>query len=237
MSLVLLRCHHGAVSEAIRVLIADDHTLLRRGLAVVLDTEDDIEVVGEASDGAEALHKAEELAPDVVILDVRMPDTDGLTACAAIKRSVPGAKVIMLTSSDEETDLYEAVKSGASGYLLKSVLPHTIPDALRAVQRGESQVSPSMAAKLMTGFAALARGADAAPAADPVAPAPKLTDREMEVLKLVATGRNNREIAKELFITENTVKNHVRNILEKLNLHSRMEAVVYAVREKLLEIT
>ncbi|MEY9858739.1 DNA-binding NarL/FixJ family response regulator [Catenulispora sp. GAS73] len=225
------------MSEAIRVLIADDHTLLRRGLAVVLDTEDDIEVVGEASDGAEALHKAEELAPDVVILDVRMPDTDGLTACAAIKRSVPGAKVIMLTSSDEETDLYEAVKSGASGYLLKSVLPHTIPDALRAVQRGESQVSPSMAAKLMTGFAALARGADAAPAADPVAPAPKLTDREMEVLKLVATGRNNREIAKELFITENTVKNHVRNILEKLNLHSRMEAVVYAVREKLLEIT
>jgi DNA-binding NarL/FixJ family response regulator len=225
------------VSEAIRVLIADDHTLLRRGLALVLDTEDDIEVVGEASDGAEALHKAEELAPDVVILDVRMPDTDGLAACAAIKRSVPSAKVIMLTSSDEEADLYEAVKSGASGYLLKSVLPHTIPDALRAVQRGESQVSPSMAAKLMTGFAALARGADAGPAPGPAAPAPKLTDREMEVLKLVATGRNNREIAKELFITENTVKNHVRNILEKLNLHSRMEAVVYAVREKLLEIT
>jgi len=225
------------VSEAIRVLIADDHTLLRRGLAVVLDTEDDIEVVGEASDGAEALHKAQELAPDVVILDVRMPDTDGLAACAAIKRSVPTAKVIMLTSSDEETDLYEAVKSGASGYLLKSVLPHTIPDALRAVQRGESQVSPSMAAKLMTGFAALARGADAAPAPGPAAATPKLTDREMEVLKLVATGRNNREIAKELFITENTVKNHVRNILEKLNLHSRMEAVVYAVREKLLEIT
>ncbi|MEY9934771.1 DNA-binding NarL/FixJ family response regulator [Catenulispora sp. GP43] len=225
------------MSEAIRVLIADDHTLLRRGLAVVLDTEDDIEVVGEASDGAEALRKAQELVPDVVILDVRMPDTDGLAACAAIKRSVPGVKVIMLTSSDEETDLYEAVKSGASGYLLKSVLPHTIPDALRAVQRGESQVSPSMAAKLMTGFAALARGADASNAPAPTAAAPKLTDREMEVLKLVATGRNNREIAKELFITENTVKNHVRNILEKLNLHSRMEAVVYAVREKLLEIT
>ncbi|GAA1960980.1 response regulator transcription factor [Catenulispora subtropica] len=224
------------MSEAIRVLIADDHTLLRRGLAVVLDTEDDIEVVGEASDGAEAVVKAEELAPDVVILDVRMPDTDGLAACAAIKRSVPDAKVIMLTSSDEEADLYEAVKSGASGYLLKSVLPHTIPDALRAVQRGESQVSPSMAAKLLTGFAALARGAEA-PSAPVPAAAPKLTDREMEVLKLVATGRNNREIAKELFITENTVKNHVRNILEKLQLHSRMEAVVYAVREKLLEIT
>ncbi|WP_230421968.1 response regulator [Catenulispora pinistramenti] len=238
MFVVHLRCHHGSVSEAIRVLIADDHTLLRRGLAVVLDTEDDIEVVGEASDGAEAVHKAEELTPDVVILDVRMPDTDGLAACAAIKRSVPDVKVIMLTSSDEESDLYEAVKSGASGYLLKSVLPHTIPDALRAVQRGESQVTPSMAAKLLTGFAALARGADAGPEPAPAAPTgPKLTDREMEVLKLVATGRNNREIAKELFITENTVKNHVRNILEKLNLHSRMEAVVYAVREKLLEIT
>ena len=176
------------MSEAIRVLIADDHTLLRRGLALVLDTEDDIEVVGEASDGAEAVVKAEELAPDVVILDVRMPDTDGLAACAAIKRSVPDAKVIMLTSSDEEADLYEAVKSGASGYLLKSVLPHTIPDALRAVQRGESQVSPSMAAKLLTGFAALARGAEAPPAPVPAAP-PRLTDREMEVLKLVATGR------------------------------------------------
>jgi DNA-binding NarL/FixJ family response regulator len=220
----------------VRVFLLDDHEVVRRGIRELLSVEDDIEVVGEASDGAEAVVKAEELTPDVVILDVRMPDTDGLAACAAIKRSVPDAKVIMLTSSDEEADLYEAVKSGASGYLLKSVLPHTIPDALRAVQRGESQVSPSMAAKLLTGFAALARGAEAPPA--PVAAAaPKLTDREMEVLKLVATGRNNREIAKELFITENTVKNHVRNILEKLQLHSRMEAVVYAVREKLLEIT
>jgi DNA-binding NarL/FixJ family response regulator len=223
------------VAEAIRVLIADDHTLLRRGLAVVLSDEDDIEVVGEAEDGAEAVRRAEELAPDVVILDVRMPGTDGLAACAAIKRSAPATKVIMLTSSDAEEDLYEAVKSGASGYLLKSILPHDIPAALRAVQRGESQVSPSMAAKLLNEFAALARGAEA-PAAAPSA-SPRLTEREMEVLKLVATGRNNREIAKQLFITENTVKNHVRNILEKLQLHSRMEAVVYAVREKLLEIT
>jgi two-component system NarL family response regulator len=222
--------------EKIRVLIADDHTLLRRGLAVVLDVEDDIEVVGEAGDGAEALRRAEELAPDVVLLDVRMPGTDGLAACAAIKRSVPAAKIIMLTSSDSEEDLYEAVKSGASGYLLKSILPFEIPAALRAVQRGESQISPTMAAKLLTEFAALAKGADAPPAPAPVA-APRLTDREMEVLTLVATGMNNREIAKQLFITENTVKNHVRNILEKLQLHSRMEAVVYAVREKLLEIT
>jgi DNA-binding NarL/FixJ family response regulator len=223
------------VSEAIRVLIADDHTLLRRGLAVVLGCEDDIEVVGEADDGAEALGMAQRLAPDVVILDVRMPGTDGLAACAAIKRSVPATKVIMLTSSDAEEDLYEAVKSGASGYLLKSILPHEIPEALRAVQRGESQVSPSMAAKLLTEFAALAKGAEAPP--PPARPAPKLTDREMEVLRLVATGVNNREIARQLFITENTVKNHVRNILEKLQLHSRMEAVVYAVREKMLEIT
>ena len=224
------------MADAIKVLLVDDHQVVRRGLRTFLEVQDDIEVVGEASDGAEALHKAQELAPDVVILDVRMPDTDGLTACAAIKRSVPQTKVIMLTSSDEETDLYEAVKSGASGYLLKSVLPHTIPDALRAVQRGESQVSPSMAAKLMTGFAALARGADA-PAPGPAPSQPKLTDREMEVLKLVARGMNNRDIAKELFISENTVKNHVRNILEKLQIHSRMEAVMIAVRQKLIEFS
>jgi DNA-binding NarL/FixJ family response regulator len=164
-----------------------------------------------------------------------MPGTDGLAACASIKRAVPSAKVIMLTSSDSEEDLYEAVKSGASGYLLKSIPPLEIPKALRAVQRGESQISPSMAAKLLTEFAALAKGAQNPP--EPPPPAPRLTDREMEVLTLVATGMNNRDIAKQLFITENTVKNHVRNILEKLQLHSRMEAVVYAVREKLLEIT
>jgi DNA-binding NarL/FixJ family response regulator len=221
--------------QKIRVLIADDHTLLRRGLAVVLGDEDDIEVVGEAGDGAEALRRAEELAPDIVLLDVRMPETDGLAACAAIRRAVPTAKVVMLTSSDSDADLYEAVKSGASGYLLKNILPFEIPAALRAVQRGESQISPTMAAKLLTEFAALAKSAEAPPPV-PVA-APKLTDREMQVLTLVATGMNNREIAKQLFITENTVKNHVRNILEKLQLHSRMEAVVYAVREKLLEIT
>jgi DNA-binding NarL/FixJ family response regulator len=128
------------------------------------------------------------------------------------------------------------VKSGASGYLLKSIPPLEIPKALRAVQRGESQISPSMAAKLLTEFAALAKGAEAPPPAA-AQPTPRLTDREMEVLRMVATGMNNREIAKQLFITENTVKNHVRNILEKLQLHSRMEAVVYAVREKMLEIT
>lgn len=221
--------------EIIRVLIADDHELLRRGLAIVLDAEDDIQVVGEAKDGAEALVLAERLVPDVVLLDVQMPGTDGLAACAAIKSSLPGAKVVMLSASDSEADLYEAVKSGASGYLLKSIMPFEIPGALRAVQRGESQISPTMAAKLLTEFAALAKGA-AAPPPEPVATTPRLTDREMEVLTLVATGMNNREIAKRLFITENTVKNHVRNILEKLQLHSRMEAVVYAVREKLLEI-
>ncbi len=139
----------------------------------------------------------------------------------------------MLTISDEEADLYEAIKAGATGYLLKEISIEEVATAIRAVHGGQSLISPSMASKLITEFASMSRRGDEAKQV----PAPRLTDREMEVLKLVATGMNNRDIAKALFISENTVKNHIRNILEKLQLHSRMEAVVYAVREKLLEIT
>ena len=139
----------------------------------------------------------------------------------------------MLTISDEEADLYEALKAGAMGYLLKEISIEEVATAIRAVHGGQSLISPSMASKLITEFASMSRrGEDRQQL-----PAPRLTDREMEVLKLVAKGLNNRDIAKQLFISENTVKNHIRNILEKLQLHSRMEAVVYAVREKLLEIT
>jgi DNA-binding NarL/FixJ family response regulator len=218
--------------DVIRVVIADDHALFRRGLHIVLADEDDIEVVGEASDGQQAVELSAQLAPDVVLMDVRMPGTGGIEAAKALREASPGAKIVMLTISDEEEDLYEAIKAGASGYLLKEIPIDEVADAIRSVHAGHSHISPSMATKLLTEFAAMARKEEERPQM----PAPRLTEREMEVLTHVAQGLNNREIAKELFISENTVKNHVRNILEKLHLHSRMEAVVYAVREKLLEI-
>ena len=218
--------------DAIRVLICDDHALFRRGLVMVLESEEGIEVVAEAEDGEEAVARAEETAPDVVLMDVRMPKMSGIEATRAIAEAVPSAKILMLTVSDEEEDLYEAVKAGATGYLLKEISIEEVANAIRAVVTGQSLISPSMASKLLTEFTNLAKKADERQAV----PTPRLTERELEVLKLVARGMNNRDIAKELFISENTVKNHVRNILEKLHLHSRMEAVVYAVREKLLDI-
>jgi two-component system NarL family response regulator len=219
--------------EPIRVLVVDDHALFRRGLQMVLEQEPDIDVVGEASDGAEAVARSAETTPDIVLMDVRMPKRGGIDACMAIKDTVPSAKIIMLTISDEEADLYDAIKAGAMGYLLKEISIEEVATAIRAVHGGQSLISPSMAAKLLNEFATMIKRTDDRPQL----PAPRLTEREMEVLRLVARGLNNRDIARQLFISENTVKNHLRNILEKLQLHSRMEAVVYAVREKLLEIT
>jgi DNA-binding NarL/FixJ family response regulator len=223
-------------TDPIRVLIADDHALFRRGLEMVLDEEADIEIVGQASDGAEAVIVAGEALPDIVLMDIRMPKTSGIEACRAMKEVAPSAKIVMLTISDEEEDLFEAIRAGASGYLLKDIPLDEVADAVRQVYGGQSLINPSMAGKLITEFATLAkRDTDGGGRAQRV-PAPKLTEREMEVLKLVARGMNNRDIAKELFISENTVKNHVRNILEKLQIHSRMEAVMIAVRQKLIEL-
>jgi DNA-binding NarL/FixJ family response regulator len=224
-------------SEPIRALIVDDHALFRRGLEMVLAAEDDIELVGEASDGTEAVQKAGESLPDVVLMDIRMPKSSGIQACRAMKEVAPSAKIVMLTISDEEADLFEAIRAGASGYLLKDIPLDEVADVVRAVHGGQSLINPSMAAKLLTEFAALARREQEEQQPAERVPAPKLTDREMQVLKLVARGMNNRDIAKELFISENTVKNHVRNILEKLQIHSRMEAVMFAVREKLIEFS
>jgi two-component system NarL family response regulator len=215
------------------VLVVDDHALFRRGLEMVLAQETDVEVVGEASDGSEAVSKATELLPDIVLMDIRMPGRGGIEACSAVKEVVPSSKIIMLTISDEEADLYEAIKAGASGYLLKEIPIEEVADAIRTVWSGQSRISPSMASKLLNEFASMTKVSEERPQV----PVPRLTDREMEVLRLVAKGMNNRDIAKELYISENTVKNHIRNILEKLHLHSRMEAVVYAVREKMIEIT
>ena len=220
-------------SDPVKVLVVDDHALFRRGLLMVLEAETDMEVVAEASDGLDAVNKAGELLPDVVLMDVRMPRRGGIDACMAMKEVAPSARIVMLTISDEENDLYEAIKAGASGYLLKEISIDEVASAVRAVHGGQSLISPSMASTLLDEFASMLKHTDDRQQV----PAPRLTEREMEVLRLVAKGLNNRDIAKQLFISENTVKNHVRNILEKLQLHSRMEAVVYAVREKLLEIS
>jgi DNA-binding NarL/FixJ family response regulator len=219
-------------AEQLRVLIVDDHALFRRGLQMVLRQEADIEVVGEAADGNEAVEKAQETMPDVILMDVRMPRRTGIEAAQQIKELLPHVKILMLTISDEEADLYDAIKAGASGYLLKEIPIDEVASAIRSVFAGQSRLSPSMAAKLLGEFAAMSKRAEET---RPF-PAPRLTDREMEVLRLVAQGLNNRDIAGKLFISENTVKNHIRNILEKLHLHSRIQAVAYAVKEKLLEI-
>jgi two-component system NarL family response regulator len=199
---------------------------------VVLHTEERIDVVAEAEDGEEAIAKAEEFAPDVVLMDVRMPKVNGIEAARAIRDAVPSTKILMLTVSDEEDDLFQAIKAGANGYLLKEVSVEEVAEAVRAVVQGQTLITPSMASKLLNEFVALDRRVHE----KQQLPSPTLTTRELEVLKLVAKGMSNREIADELYISENTVKNHVRNILEKLHLHSRMEAVIYAVKERLLDI-
>jgi two-component system NarL family response regulator len=217
--------------SVIRVLIADDQAVFRRGLYVVLGGEPGIEVIGEAENGQEAMDKVEELAPDVVLMDVRMPKKSGIEAARAIRDISPTTKILMLTVSDEEDDLFEAIKAGANGYLLKEVSVEEVAAAVRAVVTGQGLLSPSMAAKLLTEFSSLSRKTESR---TPV-PLPTLTAREHEVLRLIARGASNRDIAETLYIAENTVKNHVRNILEKLHVRSRMQAVVFAVREGLIE--
>lgn len=212
------------------MLVVDDQELFRRGMTMLLGSEAGIEVVGEASNGVEGVELAKSAAPDVVLLDVRMPKQSGIEACVAIKETVPSAKIVMLTMSDEEADLYEAVKNGASGYLLKDSSIEEVAQGIRVVADGQSLISPSMAAKLIDEFKTMSKPDKVTGAAL------KLTERELDVLRLVAKGLSNRDVAQRLAISENTVKNHVRNMLEKLQLHSRMEAVMYAVREKLVEL-
>ncbi len=219
------------VDEPVRVVVVDDQELFRRGLVMLLHAETGIEVVGEAGDGEAGVELVLSAAPDVVLLDVRMPKRSGIDACAAIKEAVPTTKIVMLTASDEEADLYEAVKNGASGYLLKDSSIDEVAQGVRVVADGQSLISPSMAAKLIDEFKSMSKPEKSQ------GPALKLTERELDVLRLVAKGLSNRDVASQLAISENTVKNHVRNMLEKLQLHSRMEAVMYAVREKLVDLS
>lgn len=216
--------------DPVRVVVVDDQELFRRGLTLVIGALDGIELVGEAGDAAGALEAVERTDPDVVLLDVRMPGRSGIETCRELKELMPSLRIVMLTASDEEADLYDAVKNGASGYLLKDSSIDEVAQAVRLVADGQSLISPAMAVKLLDEFKQLTSTGQSE------VTAPRLTGRELEVLRLVARGKSNREIAGDLFISENTVKNHVRNMLEKLQLHSRMEAVMYAVRERLLDV-
>jgi DNA-binding NarL/FixJ family response regulator len=216
--------------ESIRVLVADDHALFRQALKSVLEGEEGLELVGEAGDGEEAVRMATELVPDVILMDVHMPKLEGIEAARKINAELPTTKIVMLTVSDEQEDLFEAIKAGASGYLLKEVDPGEIANAVREIHAGHSLLSPAVASMLVSEFAALSKRADAK------ALRPNLTARELEVLRLAADGLTNRQIGRRLGISENTVKNHIRNVLEKLHLHTRMEAVLYAVREQLIDL-
>ena len=211
-----------------RILIADDHALFRDGLRSLLEAHD-IEVVGEASNGEEAVELAWKLKPDVTLMDLMMPGIDGLEATKRLVAELPEVKVVILTASDDDANLFEAIKSGAKGYLLKDLESSQFFSLLEGVERGEPALTPALARKLLEEFARPTARRDRE---DPDA----LTDREREVLELMVEGTTtNRKLAKALGVSENTVKFHVRNILDKLHLHNRAQVVGYALRHRIVE--
>ncbi len=218
------------MTQPLRILLADDHVLFRKGLTALIAARHDMQVVGEASDGLQAIALARETKPDVVLLDINMPKCSGLEAIPSILRDVPQVRIVMLTVSEEDNDLFTAIKNGAYGYLLKDLEPQLLFDMLEGVRRGEAPVAGVMAAKILHEFRQMDKST-----APPQESPDQLTARESEVLKLVANGATNREIATALSISENTVKVHLRNILEKLHLQNRIQATVYAVRQGLAD--
>ncbi|MBU0494118.1 MAG: response regulator transcription factor [Chloroflexi bacterium] len=205
----------------LRVLIADDHLVVREGLRTILEVADDFEVVGEAADGAEAVQQAGALQPDVVLMDLRMPHVDGIAAIQQIKARWPQIEVVILTTYDDDQNIVQGLRAGARGYLLKDTDRQTLYAAIRAAARGESLLPPAVAARL------LARLESPAP------PSP-LSDREQQVLALLAEGKRNKDIAEQLVITERTVKAHVTSIFNKLEVNSRAEVIAVALRDGLL---
>lgn len=215
--------------DRLRILLVDDHDLFRKGIARLIDSQPDFEVVGEARDGRGAVEEARRLVPDVVLMDIEMPNWNGTEATRRIKSDMPRINVVMLTVSDDDHNLFAAIRAGATGYLLKSVKPEELFRRLRGVSRGEAAISPLLASRILREFARL----------DQSAPLPQtiegLSPRETEVLGLVTKGLTNKQIGGQLHIAENTVKNHLRNILDKLHLNNRAQAAAYAVRHGLIQ--
>jgi DNA-binding NarL/FixJ family response regulator len=213
------------VSAPVRVLLVDDQALFREALATLLGVREEVEVVGEAGDGDEALRRSAALRPDVVLMDLHMPVLDGIAATRRLRAEQPAVRVLALTTFDDDEDVFAALRAGAVGYLLKDVASDRLVEALLAAARGESVLQPSVAAKVVARFAQLA---DSAPAPRPQPLVVPLTERELEVLRLLATGRSNREIAAALFLAAGTVKNHVTNVLAKLGARDRTQAALRA---------
>ena len=206
----------------IRILIADDHSVVRQGLRMFLGVDPELEVIGEARDGTEAVHLARQLSPDVVLMDLLMPGMDGIHATAAIRREIPDTEVVALTSVLEDTSIVEAIRAGAIGYLLKDTEAHELVRAIKAAASGQVQLSPEVAARLLNEVRT------------PETAREPLTDRETEVLRLLAAGSTNKEISQALFIGEQTVKSHVSHVLNKLGVPSRTQAALYAIRNGLV---
>ncbi|HYZ93263.1 MAG TPA: response regulator transcription factor [Actinomycetota bacterium] len=213
------------MTDTVSVFLVDDHPVVRQGLRTFLQTLDDIEVVGEAGSAEEALPLIADALPDVVLMDLVLGGMDGIEATRRVRESSPSVRVIVLTSFADDEKVFPAIKAGAAGYVLKDVEPSELAEGIRSVNRGEALVHPSVAAKLMQ---EVASGRSRAPGGD-------LTDRELEVLRHIARGMSNKEIATELVIAEKTVKTHVSNILAKLHLADRTQAALYAVREGLAD--
>lgn len=216
--------------EQMRILLVDDHVLFRKGIATLLGTRDNVTIVGEANDGIEAVEVARQTKPDVILLDVNMPNRDGIETVKVLVEEIPDVQVVMLTVSDDDNDLFQAIKNGAKGYLLKNLEPQDLYKMLEGIRQGESPISGTMASKILKEFRQPEQNeAEGASKVD------KLTPREIDVLEQVVTGASNKEIAGTLHITENTVKIHLRNILEKLHVQNRIQAAVHAVREGLVD--
>lgn len=216
--------------KKIKVIIADDHTIVRKGLCALLDGENDIDVIGEAENGREAIKQVEKLMPDVVLLDISMPGLNGLETTRQLKKKFPKIRIIILTMHDNEEYIFETLRAGASGYLVKRSAPNELISAIKAVCRGGSFLSPSISKRVIETYVRGANREDSDEAYD------KLTDREREVLQLIAEGKLNREIAELLHISVKTVESHRAHIVEKLNIRNTAKLTQYAIRKGIIKI-